>query len=90
MFGLHLPDLRNAHKKNQELEELLAKVASNVANNYKDAAQKEFAAYQAKFAKLKEDGGLNEKQIVYYGKCLEEFQEKLQGFTHKDQKPYWH
>lgn len=90
MFGLHLPDFKNAHKKNQELEELLAKVASNVANNYKDAAQKEFVKYQAKYAELKDGGVLNEKQVLYYGGCLSEFQEKLQGFTHKDQKPYWH
>ncbi len=26
MFGLHLPDIRNAHKKNKDLEELLAKI----------------------------------------------------------------
>lgn len=90
MFGLHLPDFRNAHKKNSELEALLAKVASNVANNYKDAAQKEFAAYQTKYAELKEKGILNEKQCIYYGKSEAEFAEKLKGFTHKDQKPYWH
>ncbi|MBR1852824.1 MAG: hypothetical protein IJ794_06745 [Lachnospiraceae bacterium] len=90
MFGLRLPDIRNAHKKNKELEELLAKVASNVANNYKDAAQKEFAAYRSKLDELKTGGGLNEKQIAYYENCAAEFQEKLKGFTHKDQKPYWH
>lgn len=90
MFGLHLPDIRNAHKKNKDLEELLAKVASNVANNYKDAAQKGFIAYQAKLAELKEQGGLNEKQIAYYTSCESEYKKRLQGFTHKDQKPYWH
>lgn len=90
MFGLRLPNLKNAHKKNSELEGLLAKVASNVANNYKDAAQKEFSAYQAKLSDLKESGALNEKQIVFYEKSEAEFAEKLKGFTHKDQKPYWH
>ena len=90
MFSFQLSDLRNIHKKNKELEELLAKVASNVANNYKDAAQKEFSSYQAKFAELKAAGGLNAKQITYYENCETEFCEKLKGFTHKDQKPYWH
>ena len=90
MFGLRLPDLKNAHKKNNELEDLLAKVASNVANNYKDAAQNEFAAYQAKLSGLKQAGVLNEKQLVFYEKQEAEFAEKLKGFTHKDQKPYWH
>ena len=85
-----IAEIAGIRKKNPELEELLAKVSSNMANNYKDAAQKEFVLYQAKLKELREGGLLSEKQLAYYEECEARLREKLQGFTHKDQKPYWH
>ena len=32
---------------------------------------------------------LKEKVKAAYGDKLEEYRTKMQGFTHKDQKPYW-
>lgn len=76
-------------KKHKELEHLLERIDSNMANNYKDAAQEYMKEYVQKFAQLKEAGQLNEEQISYYQNCLEDYQSKLKGYTHKDQKPYW-
>lgn len=84
MFGLF-----GGVKKNQELEHLIERIENNVANNYKDAAQEYLKEFEETFGKLREQGGLNEKQIAHYTSKLEELQYRMKGFTHKDQKPYW-
>ncbi|MCM1091114.1 MAG: hypothetical protein NC092_09205 [Butyrivibrio sp.] len=79
----------NRVKKNQELEELAAKINSNVSNNYKDAAQEYLKKYEMRFRELSDEGALNEKQREYYASLLADFQERMKGFYHKEQKPYW-
>ena len=69
--------------KNKELETIVQEIDSNIANNYKDAAQEAFVLLEQKFKELSDKGQLNDKQIA-------EYQETLRGFSHKDQKPYWH
>ena len=76
-------------RKNKELEEIIVKLESNVANNYKDAAQEALREYESELARLKEEGSLNEKQRAQYEAKLEAYKIRLKGFTHKDQKPYW-
>ena len=60
--------------KNKELETIVQEIDSNIANNYKDAAK----------------GRLKDKQIAEYQHKIAAYQETLRGFSHKDQKPYWH
>ncbi|MBR1470880.1 MAG: hypothetical protein IJ600_04470 [Lachnospiraceae bacterium] len=75
--------------KQKELEELLFKVESNIANNYKDAAQEAFIVFEERCAALDGEGRLNAKQKAHYKACTEDLRVRLKGFTHKDQKPYW-
>lgn len=76
--------------KNKELELLMQEVDSNIANNYKDAAQEAFACLEQKFQKLCDANVLKEKQQAIYQQKIDEYRNTLHGFTHKDQKPYWH
>ncbi len=75
--------------KNAELEQLLFKVESNIANNYKDAAQEAFVTFEERCAALDQEGRLNEKQKARYREIIGDLRVRLKGFTHKDQKPYW-
>ena len=75
--------------KNNSLEDVLLRLNMNMSNNYKDAAQSNFREFEAYFYELKASGKLNSKQEVKYETLLEEYREKMQNYTHKDQKPYW-
>lgn len=84
MFGfLHVM------KKNRELEYIMERIDSNVANNYKDAAQEYLSEFETKLQKLKDDKKLNDEQISHYESELENYKNRLKEFKHKDQKPYW-
>ena len=76
-------------KTDRELESLAERIASNVANNYKDAAQDYLRQFEARFGELQAQGKLNPRQTERYGALLSEFKGKMKEFTHKDQKPYW-
>lgn len=73
-----------------EFEELISKIRMNLANNYKDEAQRGLKSFTQLFQDMKEKGQLNEKQLLVYGEELSALTEKLEGYSHKDQKPYWH
>lgn len=73
-----------------EFDELISKIRMNLANNYKDEAQRGLQKFAESFQEMKEKGVLNEKQLLIYGEELSALTEKLQGYSHKDQKPYWH
>lgn len=76
-------------KNVKELDLIVKSLEANMANNYKDNAQKNFADLSEKFLELKADGSINKKQAMRYENLIAEYDEKLKGFTHKDQKPYW-
>ena len=76
--------------KNKELETIVQEIDSNIANNYKDAAQEAFVLLEQKFQELSDKGRLKDKQIAEYKHKIAAYQETLRGFSHKDQKPYWH
>lgn len=77
-------------KKNKALEELITYTKSSMQNNYKDMAQDNFKDFCKKYDELLGSGSLNEKQKEYYSAERDRLSEELKGFTHKDQKPYWH
>lgn len=75
--------------KNKRLEEIIGRLENNAANNYKDAAQQAFKEYEEVLAQMKADGQLKDKQVAYYDAQLAIYRERMQKFTHKDQKPTW-
>lgn len=52
--------------KNKELETIVQEIDSNIANNYKDAAQEAFVLLEQKFQELSDKGRLKDKQIAEY------------------------
>jgi len=77
-------------KTNKELELLVSRTRSSMQNNYKDMAQDYFKDFCKKLDELISTDSLNDKQLEYYKREREVLTEELKGFTHKDQKPYWH
>lgn len=75
--------------KNKQLEEVIARIENNASNNYKDAAQQALSEYEAVLQELKTAGKLNDKQVTHYDGQLVAYKERMQKFTHKDQKPTW-
>ena len=75
--------------KCRELEDVLFRMDSNIANNYKDAAQANFKELTEKYESLLSEGKLNDKQKSYYSGIISVYSEKMKKFTHKDQTPYW-
>ena len=76
-------------KYQRELDMVIEKIEMNMSNNYKDAAQENLKLLMEKTELFCKEGKLNEKQKEYYESQIGVFQERLKGFTHKDQKPYW-
>lgn len=75
--------------KNKRLEEIIGRLENNAANNYKDAAQQAFKEFEEALAQMKADGQLKDKQVAHYDAQLAIYRERMQKFTHKDQKPTW-
>ena len=71
------------------LDELIGRVEVNMSNNYKDAAQEDFKKLEHFWAEVRTAGVLKEKMIRKYDQQIESYRERLVGYTHKDQKPYW-
>ena len=76
-------------KKNKELETIIARIDSNVSNNYKDAAQDALQEFEDKLQEFIAAGTLNDKQKTEYESHLASYRDNMKEFTHKDQKPYW-
>lgn len=76
-------------KESRELEAIIARIDSNVANNYKDAAQEALKEFEKRLSEMTADGKLKDKQKSLYESRLSGYKEKMKEFTHKDQKPYW-
>ena len=58
-------------------------------NNYKDNAQDALKELDESLAAMKSDGKTKPSVIEKYDSILEVYKEKMKGYTHKDQKPYW-
>ncbi len=76
-------------KTEKHLDALLASICMNMANNYKDNAQADFKDFEEALRQALEEGKLSDKSRLFYEAKRGEFGEKLKGYTHKDQKPYW-
>ena len=74
---------------NKQLDAIIQRIQMNMENNYKDAAQMNLKEFEGVLREMIESGQLNEKQKLRYEGKLSAFQERMQNFTHKDQKPTW-
>lgn len=76
-------------KAEKELDGIILRMEMNLSNNYKDNAQDNLKEFEQAFAKMKEAGVLKQKAASKYEGILSDYREKLKGYSHKDQKPYW-
>ena len=73
----------------KELDNVILRIEMNMANNYKDNAQADLKELEEAFERFKDEGLLKEKDVSFYEARLKAYQERLKGYSHKDQKPYW-
>lgn len=73
-----------------EMDRIILRIDMNMSNNYKDAAQMNFAELEQIYNESSEKGSLKPKEKEAYGSKIEEYRARLKGYSHKDQKPYWH
>lgn len=85
--GLNMGLFKSKYEK--ELINIISKLEMNMSNNYKDAAQSNLKELQDSFARFVEEGKIKDKTKALYEKRIEEYIEKMKGYTHKDQKPFW-
>ncbi len=76
-------------KVERELDEIIDRLEMNMANNYKDNAQSNLKELEAAIEMLRSTGGLKDSKLAAYESRAGVYKEKLKGFTHRDQKPYW-
>ena len=76
-------------KYERELEALVARINVDMSNNYKDNAQADLKDLELRFEELKSSGSLKDKEVSLFEGQIGIYRERLKGYTHKDQKPYW-
>ena len=62
----------------------------NMSNNYKDNAQDDLKELELKISELRSSGSIKQGALMKYEGILDELKVRMKGYTHKDQKPYWH
>jgi hypothetical protein len=77
------------NKYEKKLDEILEEMQMNMSNNYKDNAQKNLEEFESALSRFTEQGRIKEKSRAKYEETLTAFKERLKGYSHKDQKPYW-
>ncbi len=77
-------------KAEKELDAIIQRLNMNMSNNYKDNAQDDLKELEAEIDSLRSLGGIKPSALEKYGSILDELKEKMKGYSHKDQKPYWH
>lgn len=77
-------------KAERNLDTIIQRMAMNLSNNYKDNAQENLHEFENAIEELRASGGLEASSLAKYESILGIYKEKLKGYSHKDQKPYWH
>lgn len=76
-------------KAEKELDGIIQRLEMNMSNNYKDNAQDNLKKLEETFMNMVENNVLTEKVAHRYENIIDEYKGKMQGYSHKDQKPYW-
>lgn len=77
-------------KTEKELDSIIQRMEMNLSNNYKDNAQDNLKDFVAALEYAKDKGTIKGGTLAKYEGILASYKEKLKGYSHKDQKPYWH
>lgn len=77
-------------KAEKELDNIIQRLEMNMSNNYKDNAQDNLKELEASINALRASGSIKPGVLSKYELILESYKEKMKGYSHKDQKPYWH
>ena len=77
-------------KAEKELDDIIQRLEMNMSNNYKDNAQENLKEFEINLNELRYSEKINEKVFSKYESILDSYKEKMKGYSHKDQKPYWH
>ena len=75
--------------KEKELDSIISRIEMNMQNNYKDNAQDALKDLEETLASLKKDGKLKPVILEKYEHIAATYKDKMKGYSHKDQKPYW-
>ena len=78
------------NKEEKELDIIIQRLQMNMSNNYKDNARDDMKEFEAAMYDIRTSGRLKDKVLSRYETILDEYREKMKGYSHKDQKPYWH
>ena len=76
-------------KAEKELDAIITRLQMNMSNNYKDNAQANLKEFEEALDDMRKNGSIKAAVLSKYEKILEEYKEKMKGYSHKDQKPYW-
>ncbi len=77
-------------KAEKELDGIIQRLEMNMSNNYKDNAQDDLKELEATLDALRSSGGIKPGPLAKYEGILGEFKERMKGYSHREQKPYWH
>ena len=72
------------------LEDILRRMEMNLSNNYKDNAQSNLKELDEALEELHASGKMKPALLAKYDSLAEDYRQRLKGYSHKDQKPYWH
>lgn len=73
----------------KDLDAIILKIQMNMSNNYKDAAQENLKDLELALEAYEGEGKIKGDRLDFYKSQVGIIKERLKGFTHKDQKPYW-
>ena len=77
-------------KEEKELDSIIRRLEMNMSNNYKDNAQDNLKELEASLNAARSSNSLKAPLLKKYENILDSYKEKMQGYSHKDQKPFWH
>ena len=76
-------------KAEKELDAIINRLEMNMSNNYKDNAQANLKEFEAALEAMRNTGMVKTATLSKYEQTMKEYKVKMQGYSHKDQKPYW-
>ncbi|MCR5633954.1 MAG: hypothetical protein K6F90_01435 [Lachnospiraceae bacterium] len=77
-------------KEEKEMDAIIQRLEMNMSNNYKDNARDNLKELEETFDNFRSQGCIKPAVITEYEQILDGYREKMKGYSHKDQKPYWH
>lgn len=77
-------------KEEKEMDAIIQRLEMNMSNNYKDNARDNLKELEETFGNFRSRGRIKPAVITEYEQILDGYREKMKGYSHKDQKPYWH